>query len=149
MQKFFEAIPSGTNIDFIGRRKRYMLLSLILVIATFGLLAFNAFTRGSALNFGIDFQGGSQVRVALSKDVPIEDIRGALNDLGYEGSSVVQVPDAENEVMIRVKEVISISDELEATCKKAVDALPGPKLVAERGFRHPPDSSAAPPELAE
>ncbi len=141
MEKFFEIIPSGTNIDFVGKRKRFLLISLILIIACFSILFVNQSNRGSVLNFGIDFSGGSQVRVAMTEPVDLGEVRKALDDLGYEGSSAVAVPDAENEVMIRVKDVISITDEQEAACKAAVEKASNAKFADDHGFVHPPESS--------
>ena len=141
MQKFFELVPSGTDFDFVSNRKRFLMISLLAVVLSIVMMAVNLGTKGSALNFGIDFEGGSQVRVALDKPVEIEDLRGSLEEFGYAGGSVVAVPDAENQVMIRVKETVSISDEQEAKCKDAVDSLPGAKLAEDRGYEHPQGSS--------
>lgn len=141
MEKFFEIIPSGTHFDFVGKRKRYLLISLILVIACFAMLGVNAANRGSALNFGIDFSGGSQVRLALTKEIELNDVRSAMKELGYEGSSAVAVPDAENEVMIRVKDVITISPEQEAGCEEAVAKASTAPFAKDNGFVHPKESS--------
>ena len=141
MEKFFELIPSGTNFDFVGRRKRFLLISLIMILTSFGILGVNAARRGSALNFGIDFSGGSQVRLALTKSVELNEIRGAMVDLGYEGSSAVAVPDAENQVMIRVKDVTSMTDAQEEVCKKAMLAASKAPLSEDNGFVHPNESS--------
>ncbi len=139
-QRFFEVVPSGTSFDFVGKRRRYLLASLGAVLLSFAVMLFNQFTAGSALNFGIDFQGGSQVRIALSHKISVEDMRTTLVDLGYSGGSVVEIPDAENEVMIRVKDVVTISESEEVACEEALGALEGAKLL-EDGFDHPPGSS--------
>ena len=100
-QKFFEAIPSGTTFSFVSRQRAFLMFSALLVVLSLGALGYNWATRGSVLNFGIDFQGGSQVRVEFA-DVPdLDQVRGALesyasdgDDPRYEGSSAVAVPDA-------------------------------------------------------
>ncbi|HEY8380184.1 MAG TPA: hypothetical protein VIK91_27025, partial [Nannocystis sp.] len=110
MQKFFELIPPGTRFPFIKTAKYFIALSFVLFAVTIGALAFNASTRGSVLNFGIDFAGGSSVRLQLApdKEVPIQSIRDVLDQAGFEGASAVTVPDAENQVLIHVKDVASI-----------------------------------------
>jgi preprotein translocase subunit SecF len=138
--KFFKLVPDGTNIDFIGNRKRGMLFSILLILLSLGTMVFNQVSTGSPLNFGIDFQGGSSVRLALTKEADIEELRTLLSDQGYSGSSVVSVPDAQNEVLIRVKEVIAISEDDLAGCRAALDQLTGAELL-EDGFYHPKDSS--------
>lgn len=139
--RFFTIIPDNPNIDFIGNRKKGVLVSLFLVFMSFAALLFNVVTSGSALNYGIDFQGGSSVRIALSQEADIEQIRGLLEEAGYSGSSAVAVPDAENEVLIKVKEVLAIGEAELAVCKEALTGLSGGAALHEDGFVHPTDSS--------
>jgi preprotein translocase subunit SecF len=138
--KFFALVPTNPGINFVGNAKKGLLLGLGFVMLSFLMMIFNVVTTGSALNYGIDFQGGSSVRLALSQEPDIEQIRTVLEDAGYSGSSAVSVPDAENEVMIRVKEVLSISPDEIATCRDALSQLQGVQLL-EDGFTHPADSS--------
>src|SRR5262245_19451426 len=100
--KFFALVPVNPGINFVGNAKKGMLLGLGFVLLSLLMMVFNVVTTGSALNYGIDFQGGSSVRLALSHEPDIDQIRTVLEDAGYSGSSAVSVPDAENEVMIRV-----------------------------------------------
>ncbi len=121
MQKFFEVIPSGTSLQFVKNRWRYIWISIVAVAICFGSLIYNQVSTGSALNFGIDFAGGSQVQLSLKDDsTDVQQLRDKLLELGYEGSSVVDVPDKDNEVLIRVKETLSIDDATEAKCKESV-----------------------------
>jgi preprotein translocase subunit SecF len=93
-------------------------------------MVFNAATRGSVLNFGIDFAGGSAVRLALASRQDRPDPGGpqALDGAGYEGVSAVTVPDAANQVLVHVKDVASIDDGPGRACKAAVEAYPKAKL---------------------
>jgi preprotein translocase subunit SecF len=92
-QKFFEVIRSGTNIDFIGTRKIWMGFSLVLILATFAMLPINAYVlkdRGSMLNWGVDFKGGTELIVEFNKPVDAGDIRQALTAAGLENADVVK-----------------------------------------------------------
>ena len=137
-QKFFEVIRPGTNYPFIADRYKYIWGSILLLVLSAGLLIYNQVTRGAPLNWGIDFAGGSSVRLQLTKDVPVDDIRESLERLGYEGSSAVTVPGAEREILLRVKEVVSIDASTLAQCEAAVTDLEGAKLL---GF-HQPDGGS-------
>ncbi len=140
--RFFRVIPDNPNIDFIGNRKKALMVSVIAVLISIAALLFNVFTTGSALNYGIDFQGGSSVRIALTQPPDIEQIRTLLEDAGYSGSSAVAVPDADNEVLIKVKEVLAISEDDLAVCHDAIAKLDsGAALREGDGFAHPADSS--------
>ena len=146
-QKFFEIIPAGTRFPFVARSKQYLLMSALLVLMSLGALGYNLATRGSVLNFGIDFQGGSQVRVEFSEVPDLDEVREALasyakdaDEPRYDGSSAVAVPDAEREVLIRVKETVSIADEVVEACEAAVADVGGVTLL-DGGFAHPDGSS--------
>ena len=128
--KFFEIIPPGTKFPFVRSAKYFIFGSILMLLGTIGAMAFNASTRGSVLNFGIDFAGGSSVRLALAADkpIPIEDIRTALDRAGYEGVSAVTVPDAANEVLVHVKDVASIDDAQAEQCKTSLGEYSKAKL---------------------
>lgn len=137
MAKFFEIIPPGTRIPFVRLAKYFIGLSVALIVLTFGMMGYNASTRGSALNFGIDFAGGSSVRLQLAagKDVPIQEVREALDKAGFEGASAVTVPDAENQVLIHVKDVASIDAETAKACGEAAATYPKAKLKRPMSYQ--------------
>lgn len=140
VQRFFQVIPPGTNFPFVGKRWTFLWGSILMIALSAAVLIFNQVKYGAPLNWGIDFAGGSSVRLQLdkSKAPPIEEIRGALEQLGYEGSQAVTVPDTDGEVLIRVKEVVSIDDATLAACEAAVKTVGDAKLV---GFQHPEGAS--------
>jgi preprotein translocase subunit SecF len=137
-QRFFEVIRPGTAFPFIKNRWRFIWVSILMCVLSAGALAYNQFTKGSMLNFGIDFAGGSSVRIELAKEVPIEEIRTALEEFGYGGSSAVVMPDAANEVLVRVKDVVTIDDATLVTCETAARTTGGANLL---GFNHPDGGS--------
>ncbi len=140
--RFRTLIPSTTNIDFIGTRWWGIGICLFAIFLVFASMVYNRVTTGSALNYGIDFQGGSSVRLELTHEADLEQLRALLEEEGYPGSSVVAVPDAENEVMIRTKKVLSITPEDVEACREAlVTGLPAGVSLAEDGFSHPESSS--------
>ena len=140
--RFFKVIPDNPNVEFIGNRRKAMAVSLVAVLISIAALFFNMITTGSALNYGIDFQGGSSVRIALTREADIEQIRTMLEEAGYSGSSAVAVPDADNEVLIKVKEVLAIGEEELAVCREAIQKLDdGVTLREGDGFVHPSESS--------
>src|SRR5690606_14453753 len=145
-KKFFELVPSGTSIGFIKYRWRYIPISIFAIVLTFLSMAYNHFSTGSILNFGIDFAGGSQIRLALDaeKDPGIEAVRAELERLGYQGSSAVVVPDQEHEVLVRVKEVLSIDEDAIERCRQAVETVPALIGAGEAKllhFNHPEGGS--------
>lgn len=128
--KFFEIIPPGTKFPFVRTSKYFILVSIVLMLGSFAMMFYNVATKGSPLNFGIDFAGGSSVRLALAadKEVPIQEVREALEGAGYEGVSAVTVPDAANQILVHVKNVASIDAAQADKCKAAVESYPKAKV---------------------
>lgn len=76
-------------MDFIGKRKIWYALSLIVILVAIGSL----FMQG--LNFGIDFRGGTLLQLKFEKaGVTGTEIRGALEEFGLEKSSLQQSEDS-------------------------------------------------------
>ncbi|WP_018949635.1 protein translocase subunit SecF [Thioalkalivibrio sp. ALMg11] len=84
-----------SNIDFLGKRKITIAISLVLIIISVALLA----TRG--LNFGIDFTGGTLVEVGYPEAVELDTIRETLSAGGYAGAQV-QTFGTSRDVLIRL-----------------------------------------------
>ncbi|MBW3536938.1 MAG: protein translocase subunit SecF [Actinobacteria bacterium] len=72
-----------TSIDFVGKARRWFLLSGIVLLA--GVISLS--TRG--LNFGIEFQGGTAWEMS-NVDVDVDEAREVLRPLGL-GNSTIQV----------------------------------------------------------
>lgn len=95
--KFFQIISPNTNIDFIGKFKLFVVISVVTVSAVIiGLL-----TKG--FNFGIDFTGGTVVQVAFAQPTSAEEIRKLVHDLDAPDASVVAVGDKNLEYMITTR----------------------------------------------
>jgi len=145
-QKFFTLIPSGTNLAFVEKRWRYITISIVAILLSFAAMVFNQVKDGSILNFGIDFAGGSAVRLRFDadKDPGVEALREALDEAGYQGASAVVVPDSEHEFMVRVKETLSIDEAQVEACKTAaaeVRRVDGEGMTKQLSFNHPEGGS--------
>jgi preprotein translocase SecF subunit len=107
-----------TKIDFVGNRKKFVIGSLIAVAASVTVLIVNVFVRGDALNYGIDFKGGTQVQIGF-RDVDGLDIgavRGAMKNLDYKRVSVIKVAagvgaEERNQYIIRMETESSLPEE--------------------------------------
>ena len=96
----FEIVPPGTHVDFIGKRRIALGLSLLLLAAS----AVAVYTRGVRL--GIDFAGGMEIQVRFAPEVEVDEglIRGVVGDLGVADPNVVRYDEREsNQFLIRFK----------------------------------------------
>ena len=102
-------IKEKTSIDFLSpkRRKLALLVSVLLVVASFVSLA----TRG--LEFGIDFTGGILLEVGYEEAANLEGIRSDLANAGY-ASAQVQRFGAEDVVLVRLPPQEGNVDEIRA-----------------------------------
>ena len=87
----------GKVFDFMGLRKIFGAVSILLVVASIVLLG----TRG--LNFGLDFTGGTSVELEYAEAPALDDVRSALSDAGYT-DYVVQNFGSDTLVLIRMQE---------------------------------------------
>ncbi|MDX1635044.1 MAG: protein translocase subunit SecF [Marinobacter sp.] len=97
------ANPEKMPIDFMGIRKIAGVVSIVLVIASIGLLA----VKG--LNLGLDFTGGTAVELEYAEAPALDEIRNTLSEAGYE-NFVVQNFGAETSVLVRLSD--AFDDEL-------------------------------------
>lgn len=86
-----------TNFDFLGRRKIWYAISLVIIIAGLGSLIF----RG--LNLGIDFTGGNILQLQFEQTVTAEDLRAKVSEY-VEATPTIQESD-ENTFLIRTEDM--------------------------------------------
>ena len=95
---------SFKNFDFVGKSRFFYILSIAITILGLVFLL----TRG--LNYGVDFQSGSNVDISLSKPLTTEQINTVLKDAGIgEDASVTPGNDRVN---IRFSEVLTEDQDL-------------------------------------
>jgi preprotein translocase subunit SecF len=81
----FELIRPGTNIDFVGKRKLWLGISVVAIFLTLALF----FTRG--LNYGIDFTGGAEVQIHTPDSWDITKVRNEMENGGLKNVKVQQI----------------------------------------------------------
>ena len=69
-----EFIKPGVNIDFIGKRKLFITISLIII----GIGIVSLLMKGGP-KYGVDFAGGTIVQIKFNKDINISKLRTVMN----------------------------------------------------------------------
>lgn len=84
-EKLYGKAKVRKTIDFVGRRKVFFTLSIILVLlAPIGMTAYSA-TEGRALNYSLEFVGGTSTTVTFPEDMDVN-----LDSLDTEVKPVVE-----------------------------------------------------------
>ncbi len=96
--RLLKLVPDDTNIGFLKWRVPFFVVSGLLMIASWGLVAVNG------LNLGVDFVGGQMIRATFtqSAEAPVAEMRYRIGQLGY-GDPIIQRFGAANEASIRMK----------------------------------------------
>ncbi|MDZ7340333.1 MAG: protein translocase subunit SecF [candidate division KSB1 bacterium] len=102
-----------THIDFVGTRKIWITISIILI--SIGIISL--ILRGGP-KYGIDFTGGTSLQIRFDKKVDIGEIRRILSGIGL-GNSEIKEFAVGNEFLIRLQQQAQI----EALTEKVIGEL--------------------------
>ena len=72
--KFYGKAKERKVFDFVGKKKVFFLLSLLLIITGPVTMMVHHQTGGTALNYALDFSGGTATTVTFNKDMDIKEI---------------------------------------------------------------------------
>jgi len=89
----------GTKLDFIGKRKIFYALSVIVIVV--GL--FSYFKKGAGA-FGIDFAGGQLQEYSFKNPPSIDKVRQVLKSVNLADATIQQFKDNPRAVLIRTSE---------------------------------------------
>jgi len=92
-----EFIKPGINIDFVGKRKIFITISLILI--AIGIISL--IIKGGP-KYGIDFAGGTIIQIKFKKNVSISEIREVMKKAGKKNVSIQTFGDSGNEFLLRL-----------------------------------------------
>jgi len=89
------------NLDLIGKRKVGYIISGALIIIGLISLILHGGPR-----YGIDFTGGTSLRVKFEKSISAGDVRASLEDVGLSDAEIKRIGmEEENEIIIRVEQM--------------------------------------------
>ncbi|MEK6224570.1 MAG: protein translocase subunit SecF [Thermodesulfobacteriales bacterium] len=92
-----ELLKPGTRIDFAGKMKKAIFISIALIIIAIGSLIYH---KGP--NWGVEFTGGTEIHIKLAKEVSIEDVKKTLEATGFPPDIVQQLGlTSDHEYLIR------------------------------------------------
>ena len=72
--KFYGSAKQRKFVDFVGKRKVFFIISIILILSGPVAMAVHHQTDGTALNYALDFSGGTATTVTFNEDMDIKQI---------------------------------------------------------------------------
>ena len=104
-EKLYGRAKERKSIDFIGKRAVFFTISGIIIAAGLISMGVHSATEHKALNYGLDFMGGTSTTADFGKDMSIEDIE---NDIvpyveKVTGDSDVQATKVEGTTQVTIK----------------------------------------------
>jgi len=115
-----------TNIDFMGRRKMWYIISLSVILLGFISLA----VKG--IDFGIDFLGGTELIVNFDNPVDVGNVRSSLTQAGFPRAEIKSYGGPQ-QILIRTEEQAEgtvIGDRIREALNKSFAQL-NPKVLQE------------------
>ncbi len=72
--KFYGIRKERTPIDFLSRKKLWFAISVFMIVAGWIFMGVNAAGGSGALNYSMEFKGGTSTNVTFNEDMSLEDI---------------------------------------------------------------------------
>src|SRR5829696_3779281 len=95
-------ILQNINVDWMGRRRAFIGISVLLMLAGLGSAIFRQATGRQAFNLGVDFKGGTVVTARFKQRPNDDQIRESLVKKGINDAVVQPVTDRTDTVLIKV-----------------------------------------------
>lgn len=105
--KLYGVAKERKTINFLSKKAVFFTISIALIAAGFVIMGVNKNTTGSALNYSLEFVGGTSTNITFSEDMPIEEIDStivpAIEEITGDGNVQTQKVAGTNEVIFKTR----------------------------------------------
>lgn len=99
--------PERKPIDFLSKKKIFFAISIVIVLAGFVFMGINSSQGKGALNYSLEFKGGTSTNVTFDKDYSLEEIDKnivpLIEDATGDNNVQVQKVEGTNQVIFKTK----------------------------------------------
>ena len=133
--KFYGTKTDKKTIDFLGKRKIWFAVSLVVIVIGLGGLVINKTQTGDILNYSMEFKGGTSTNVTFNEDMTLDEISSKVVPVveNVTGDAQVQTQKVAgtNEVIIKTRTLTV--EERQALDQAMVDnfGVEAEKIMAE------------------
>lgn len=105
--KFYGTKADKKTIDFLGKKKIWFAVSLVVIVIGLGGLVINKTQTGDILNYSMEFKGGTSTNVTFNEDMTLEEISSKVVPVVEKVTGDAQVQTQKvagtNEVIIKTR----------------------------------------------
>ncbi|MGF7002002.1 SecD/SecF fusion protein [Lachnospiraceae bacterium PFB1-21] len=122
---YYRPLREKKLIDFVGKRPVFFLISLIVMVAGFAYMGFNAGSGKGAFAYSLEFEGGTATKVTFDKEYSIDEIDKEVVPVVEEvtGDNNVQIQRVADSNEVVIKTVTLDVEKREALNTALVDEL--------------------------
>ena len=106
-EKYYGRAKAVKPIDFVGRRKIFFIISIVLILVGPVMMGINSAAGKGALNLSMDFRGGTATSVLFNEDLSIDqidaDVKPIIRDIIGDAEIQTQKVAGSNEVNIKTR----------------------------------------------
>ncbi len=106
-EKFYGTVKERKPMKFLSKRVGFFAASAVLIIAGFVFMGLNKANTGDALNYSLEFKGGTSTNVTFNENLSLEEIDSKVVPIVSEviGGGAIQTQKVQgtNEVIIKTK----------------------------------------------
>lgn len=122
-EKFYGRAKDRKIIDFVGKKKIFFILSIVMILTGPAAMLIHNQTDGSVLNYALDFSGGTATTVTFNEDMDIKQIDSEVTPVVEEvtGDKNVQPTKVVGTNQVVIKTRTLSQDEREALSNALVE----------------------------
>ncbi len=94
-------------MDIINNRKKFFAISLIIIVIGIATMIINSVSKKGALNYDVEFTGGTSMDIDIGKDFDNNDISDIISNITGQSAPQVQRVTGTNEVSIKMQSIDS------------------------------------------
>ncbi len=108
-EKLYGRQKERKTINFVGKKAVFFSISILLIVVGIGTMAVKSFTTGKALNYNLEFLGGTSTSVTMNEDMSIEEIDESIvpvvEEITEDVNTQIQKVADSNEIIIKTIEL--------------------------------------------
>ena len=105
--KLFGVGKKRKGVNFLSKGPVFAIVSALAILIGAGFMIFNGAKNGGALNYSLEFKGGTSTSVELSRDMTIEEIDSEITPhiekITGDGDVQIQKVEGNNEIIIKTR----------------------------------------------